>query len=150
MSKKQTGVVLFQGEATVNKGIQVLEAKLAAIQTITGSNFKTGKVVPEGFPNAVQEETKLENLNMLHGYLTSKEKAYNNSQEILGIKSLPAFNEGGHSVEDFVHDIKLRVAIIESEGERIRIEGLLEKAKGLMSQKDKLDNLFTEIAAAVS
>ncbi len=149
--RNQSNAVILASEAPqVTDVMQALKDRLANLQALTESNYKTGNTVPEGFPCAVKDETKVENLLMLDSYLVSKEKAYAVSQAKYKVTTAPAFNEGGHSVIDFEHDIQLRINIINHKEEKDRLETLLTKTQSFLTEKDKFALLLKDVEAALS
>lgn len=152
MSKKKTtnAVAVISDKPAVTDVISVLRAELASLQVLTESNFKTGNTVPDGFPNAVKAETNIANLLMLDSMLTSKEKAYSNSQAKYNVTTAPAFNEGGHSVSDFEHDIQLQLNIITYEARKNKLQSLLTRTENHLSETDKFNMLLEEVKAAVA
>lgn len=135
MSKnKNTAVAVVN--ADIPNFIQVMEAKLKSITVEAESPYKTSGDLP-GLIN-IKNETKIENLIKAGASVFGMKAAYDNYAKTTKLsKNYPAFNINGALAEDIDHDIKKRIAIVNSADEKAKIEADLEKAKSFLDKEEQ-------------
>lgn len=144
MSKKNTGIAKVSAE--VPSMLKLLDDSIAKLQKIEETPFKTGSTKVDGFNNSISTETNMENLIRMHHSITAREEGYTKSgMALFGKKPFPAFNIGGFSKADFIHDIELRIQIIKYQDTYNKLKGFKEKATELMSKEEQKEILFSEI-----
>lgn len=119
-NSKTTAVALTKN-SDVPSVLQAIEAKIQSIEKITTTPWQaTTKCESFGNRN-LRDETKLENLaralSALRGKKREYDAAFTDSRENLGMgkTNYPAFVDDGCTIEQWHHDIVLRMNIIEQE-----------------------------------
>jgi hypothetical protein len=121
-----------------------LEQEIKSFENISDSKYKTSGQV-EGFNN-IKEETNIGNLIKTYSSVDSREKAYNNSAEEMGLSTYPQFQVNGSSAEDIKCDIKLRISIITHKETLDKLNDFKTQAKALMTKEEQKNILFSEMA----
>ena len=140
-ANKETGLTVFNIPSVLEK----LNAKLASLEQITGSNYKSTAGVLEGSGVDIQKETKIENLIRAYGSVLARETAFNNAAQDLNISKYPVFKVNNGSAEDIKHDVKLRIAILEHADTVEKLKGFKQRTQELMTKEDQQAILLKEI-----
>lgn len=84
---------------------------------------------------------------LLHilGFITEKELMYNKAAELCQLKEYPVFTWGGYTAKDWVHDIRVRIAIINQQDNLSQLETYERELSGFLSTEDKLGMLLAKI-----
>ena len=131
----------------VISSIQAVDTALKALKRIEDKVYKTNGLVEGGFNQNLQDETKIETLIKMMGSIAGRAKSYNDAADFLGIKTFPVFKVNGGTVEDFKHDIELRIAIIQNESKLNKLKELKAKYVDLMDKEDKKAQVDAELQA---
>jgi len=148
--KKSKGTTL----AVVNEApgaIDFLQARLKDLKKTVETPYKTGgKVVTATCGTIdIQTEKDVDKLILAHSTMNFRAKALQESYDMLGIKEHKAVKVEGYSIEDWTHDIALKIKIANEEKERKELEALVEEAKQFITREqqekmfmDKLKSKF--------
>ena len=147
MSKKQNNNTALTVSADINTidALTLLDQRISNLKAVTESNYKTSGVI-DGTPFAIKNETKVENLIKAFSVIIGKSEMYGKAAKALGRKTYPAFVVGGGNVEDWKHDIELRLAIIEHADELATLNSYKEKMSKFLSEADQKAQLLKEMA----
>lgn len=116
--------------------LSLLRSELDGLQAISATQYKTnGKV--DGFPNTIETETKIENLIRMWASIKGRANAYTDAQVDLGIKTAPQFKLNGSTIEDFKHDIELKIQILTHSERKAELEALVKEAEGFLTKEDQ-------------
>lgn len=151
--KKETNekeMAIITNNMPVVDVLSALKEELANLQQIASSPFETSGDMNEiGFTTNLKSELKSENLVRAFSVMCAKEKAYNDAQDRLQLKSIPAFTIAGQSVDKWEKDIKLRVQIIQIEERRKELETLVAEGTKFLTEKDQYNMYLTKLAKAM-
>lgn len=121
----------------VPEGIELVNQRIADLKHITESVYKTtGRVT--GFPNKIQDETKIEELVKMFSSVAGRGAAYKAAQEALELKSVPVFRVDGGTVDEFKHDIQLRIAILANKETLDELNQIKKEYTELMDKEDRM------------
>lgn len=137
---------------TVPDALKALKDELKGLKTIAETQYKTGsdgKVT--GFPNAIQNETSVEQLIKMHSSVSGRAKAYDASQARLsevagGPISAPPFKDNGASLESIEEDIALRIKVLNITDRKQQLEALLKEAEGFLTKEDQFQMFQQRLA----
>lgn len=142
-----TGVALAGQFDSIPTLLEAIEAKIKTFKGIETSKFKTTMNLA-GFGD-LGKETKIETLIKAYSSVAGRNKAYNESAEALGLDTFPEFVVDGGSQEDWLNDIKLRIAIITHKDELDKLKSLQSEAKTFLSQEDQKAMFFQKLAGTL-
>lgn len=147
MSKKGQSSELATLASTTPTGdiLAAINGQLEKLNHITESNYKTNGEL-EGFGN-IRNEVKLENLIRAWSSVKNREIAYADAAQDLGKTTFPAFQIGGHGAAAWKEDILLRMAIIEHDATKKKLEEFKKQAESYLSEQDKKAIMLKEMAA---
>lgn len=158
MTKKRDKVELIIGEETkalkvykdtsITPELEKIQAELEKLKAIQTTSYKTNGEL-DGFAKNLQEETDIATLIKANSSVMGREKAFRESAADLGITKYPTFKIGNGTRDAWKHDIKLRIAIINTESRRKKLEELVKEAKSFMTLEDKR-KIFNQQVAAVA
>lgn len=125
-----------------------LEQMKQNLDKIYETPYKTSKQIT-GL-NSIQESTSVEDLLRTLAFIQTKEKAYNNALETITKKlgrpvSASVFKLEGFTLEEFEHDIALRVEVIEHKAKYDKLSEFQNKIKDFLSKEDQKQILYKEI-----
>ena len=140
--KANTAVAIINGSNVIDSLAQIDE-KLKSLKHITDSTYKTSMSLP-GFPN-LKDETSVTALIKALSSVNGREKAYNEAAGLVGLTSYPAFSEGGGTTKDWIQDIQLRIAIINSKETHDKLQEYKTKMSTFLSQQDQKNMLEQEM-----
>ncbi len=144
--KKDKGIILADTK-TANV-LSVLDEKIQSLKAITECNYKTSGVMT-GFGVNVKEETKIENLLRMGSSISLRAKAYDEFANSIGRTTYPVFSDNG-TVDDWNHDIKLRLAVIEYKETLDKLTSYKEKMSKFLSEAEQKEMLMGEMAGFLS
>lgn len=95
-----------------------------------------------GFPNAIQNETSVENLIKMHSSVSGRSKAYDASLARLSEVAkadivAPVFKDNGASLASIESDIALRIQVLNVSDRKAQLESLIKEAEQFLTEKDK-------------
>jgi hypothetical protein len=143
-TKKETGLVL-DNKTTIPNAISAIDAQLAELTKITNCAPKTAWNL-DGFGD-LSKETKLENLIRAYSSIAGKEAAYHAAAKDLQLSIYPEFTINGANKENWLHDIKLRIAVIQHETKLNKLNEYKEKLAKFMTEEDQKAMLFKDMAS---
>ena len=122
----------------------ILEEKLKALKTIEETAWKCPTNL-DGFGN-IQSEMKIENLIRAYSSVKMREEGYTKAAIELGLKTYPAFNINGCNVEQWKHDIDLRIQIINHKETFDKLTTFKDKMSSFLSAEDQKGILMKEMS----
>ena len=128
--------------------LELLSAKLTELKTVTECSYKTGGKL-DGFGD-IRQQTQVENLIRAFSSVQGKEEAYHKSAKALGKITYPAFSVSGGNTEAWLHDIKLRMAVIEHADTKAALEALTEEGKKFLTEKDQYAIYLQKASAKIA
>lgn len=134
--KPNTEVVLVSGGPIDALGI--LKQELSNLKAITETQYKTTGNI-DGFPTNLQSEIKIDVLIKMFSSVMGRSEAYNKAQTELEIKNAPVFKISDSKVEDFKHDIQLRIAVIEHADRKKELEDLIKEGETFLTKADQYE-----------
>lgn len=135
--------LVISDQTSVPDSLAIVQEQLKGLLAISETNYKTGSNWCLPGMKKIQEETTITDLIKLAGFVIEKEKAYYAGAEKLGIASVPVFKLQGATPEEIFHDIKLRIAIVQTEDTK---NALLSVQKELTELMDKDDRKLIALA----
>lgn len=151
MSKTNKNTTENQGLAVLNGKntqmpavLEMLDKALQSVDKITGSDYITGGNI-EGFSKNVKDEQDIANLVKMAASVISRERAYNEAAENLELSTFPQFKIGGSTKDEWIKDIKLRIAIINNSDTINKIKEFKEKTAKFLSEEDQKAILFKDM-----
>lgn len=143
MAKKTTAVTLRGKD--VPDILSLLEKELKSLKAITETPYlTTGNL--EGFGD-IKNETKVENLIRAFSMVRGKEDAYHKAGRELGFDSYPGFSISGGNAEQWKQDIQLRVAIIQHDDRKKKLQEYKDRVSKFLSEEDQKTILLKEMAS---
>lgn len=143
-------LVKLDAEIGIPALVSMVEAKLKDLKEIETTVYKVSGGRIEGFANKISEETEIENLLRMGSVILARSKAYDDFAAHIERESYPNFNGGGGTLEDYVHDIKLRIRWIEQKETLETLKGFKEDAIKLMSEADQKSILISKMSSYFS
>lgn len=136
-------------QKSVRESYDLVCQKLDELQVATDSDFKTScrfRYNPNNDYSTVRidECSDLESLIHVHAFLTQKERAYQESAEKLEIKEFPLFKWCGYKIDDWCHDIKLRLNVLTHYHSRQKLIKWKDRLSELLTEEDKVKNIISE------
>lgn len=148
MEKKETQLEV---RSKLQIGLDLVREKLNNIEKIETTSWKTSRCF--GFSSSskskanidISSVTSVEFLIQILSHICLQEESYNKTAEYLRLKEYPAFRYLGHSAEDWAHDIKLRISIINIDKEKSKLSDAKRKLESLMTNEDKINNVLSDL-----
>ena len=125
-----------------------LDEQLSQLKKIEETPYKAGTNL-EGFGD-VRVEQKIENLGRAFSMVRGKNDAYVNAMEELGETEYPVFTISGGTVEDWKHDIKLRLQITKQEVRSKALKEAKDKISKFMSEEEQKKSILMELGKLLS
>ncbi len=148
MAKKNTTAVAVVTPSTdVITNIDKLNNELSSLQKINETPYKTGgsKTFP-GFGKPIKDMDNIEDLIKLGSSVSQREKAYNEFAETqLGLTKYATAKFEGHSANDWIEDIKLRLQIVQYKKRYDELTTLKKEWEELMDKEDKKVRLIKKM-----
>lgn len=147
-SKKNQKTELISAGAPVTDVLANLEQMKHNLDKIYETPYRTSKQIT-GL-NSIQESTSVEDLLRTLAFIQTKEKAYNAALETVTKKlgrpvSSSIFKLEGFTLEEFEHDICLRIEVIEHKAKYDKLSEFQNKMKEFLSKEDQKQILYGEI-----
>lgn len=142
--------------ATDKKTLELIaqvKAKRAAIAKAEKPSYKTNCSFSyiegnRGTAINIHVETDLKKLILIAAFLTERNGSYQNvALKILGVDKPPDFTWDGFTVDEWVGDIKQRIAKIQISTEKKKLEGLEERLNKIISPEKRAELELEAIAA---
>ena len=154
MAKKpntNTGLAVNTAK-TASEAIAALEQRLSAFEKVSTTPFKTGNPALPAINNSVklQECTDVETLIKAAGNIVNAERAYNEGADAMGLQSCKVFNLSGYSAEDWLHDLRLRHAIVNQHDIETKLREQINKLKQFVSKEEQFKMALSEAANVIS
>ena len=115
--------------------IKEIQRRKAEIATLEKPNWRTNCSFSYGSQliaiNIHVSDTRT--LILIAAFLSDKKKGYDAVAPTLGIESIPEFTWGGFSVDDWLSDIKTRIAKIQIVSKRQKLEQLETRLNAIVS-----------------
>jgi hypothetical protein len=128
--------------------LSLLDAELKSLKQITDKPYKTtGNLDMGGNTMDIKTEQKVVNLIRAFSSVNGREKAYTEAAQALELKEWPAFEVSGGSAEDWRQDIQTRLAVIQYEDRKNKLQGFQDQMKKFLSESDQKAILLKEMAA---
>lgn len=86
----------------------------------------------------IHVESNIRNLVCIAAFLKDKEKSYKEAAEALGVDA-PSFTWGGHTVADWLEDLKLRINKIQIGAKKKKLEDLEKRLNAIISPELKAE-----------
>lgn len=145
---KDTALALSQ-DGNVFNYLEQVKNKLAAVQEITDTPFKTsGRVTFPG--GAVVDlksgnETNVDKLAEAYSSVAARLDALDNAYDELGFTTRKVAKIDGGTKEDWKHDFKLRISIIENQATLNKLTKIKDGLTSLMDNSQKAALLMEEL-----
>lgn len=152
MTKKSTSIdaeVITIGLSgkTVPEQLAIIAAAMSKLQSVKESSYKTNMQSAEF--GDLKACTDIKQLIQSGSIILAKETAYNNFANALGLQTVPAFSVGGGSVNDWIQDIKLRIAVISEKDVREKLQKAHDKLSQFLTDAERRKQAEQEIADLV-
>lgn len=139
-------------ELTVTSAVpsvmNVLDEKLNALKKITDQPYKTTGMLDCGGQRIdIKTETNIENLQKAFSSVLGRKKLYDEAGEVLGIKTFKVFEVSGGTMEDWKSDIQIRLAVLQYENRKKKLQTAKEKMAKFMSEEDQKALVMKEVIA---
>lgn len=141
---KQENALAKLSDLSVPSVLEKLQEELKQIKSVSGSNYQTSGVIPGGID--IKKEKSIENMIRALANINISKAAYDQAAEDLKLDSYPVYQVGGYSVENWKHDIDLRIKIITHEDRKKELEGAISKMEAFLSEEDRKSQVLKEIA----
>ena len=144
MKKANTELVLDNKE--VPAILEILDKELTELKAITDKPWKTSGILDlgTGATIAIKTETKVENLVKALSSIIGRKHFYDQAQKLLELKEVPEFSLNG-TLESWVEDIKLRLAIVQYEERKNKLQEFKDKMSKFLSEDDQKKVLLNEM-----
>lgn len=152
MSKKEKGLsVVGTFDLKNTTGIlDKLDEALAKLKMVEESPYKTsGDPDLSPFGN-IKTELKIENLVKLYSSIKIRATAYGDAMVDLGIETLGAFTQNGGTLDDWKHDIKLRMDIVNYQDRYNKLKEAKEKLRGFLSEEEQKLIILKSVAETLN
>lgn len=140
MEKQEVAVV------KPSDAIATLAKKIESIKLITETQYKTnGKIQTTSGSLDIKTVTNEEELVKAYSSVSARINALDKAYEELGYTSYPAAKIDGGTLEEWKHDIQLRLEIIRQKNTLDNLEGLKKEWEGLMDKEDRKELLLKKM-----
>jgi hypothetical protein len=147
MATKSTSIkatsALEVKDQSIPQIIRMLQEKASKFKTLENTQFKTsGILVVFG---DIKKETSIANLIRAYSFVNGKAKTYNEAAEDLGLVEFPQFEINGGSEEDWKHDIKFRINVVQHSETMNKLKELEATATKYLSEEDQKALFYNEL-----
>ena len=142
---KETGVSV-EGQFSIPDVLSTIREKIKSLNKIETTKFKTKMNLP-GFGD-LQKVDKVEDLIKAFSMVEGKEIAFDRAAKSLGQVG-GKFQEQGNSVEEWKHDINLRISILNYGEELKNLKALEKEASQFLSQEDQKAMFLQKLAGSL-
>ena len=141
--------VAISGNTDTQEVLGLLSDELASLKKITDKPYKTTGNLDIGGGNTIDIKTETKVVNLIRGFssIMGREKAYNEAAQELGVKTYPVFEMSGGGVTDWREDIMTRLAVIQYEDRKNKLQGFKDKMQKFLSETDQKEMLIKEMAS---
>jgi hypothetical protein len=143
MSKKDKQSVELSVSTGTPEILQALEKKISSLKHIEETVYKTSGTL-DNF-GSIKTETKVDNLIKAFSMIRGKHDAYAKSAVELDVKQVPQFSISGGTLEDWKHDIKLRIEVINHKDTLDKLNSYKERMSKFLSEQDQKAMLMKEM-----
>lgn len=141
MSKNKVTTLAVTGDSSANEGVKAAQEMLNQLTLIHESSFKTsGQFTGGGVVIDVKSSIDIPILVQVYGFLAPREQAYNDACDELGV-DVPVFKINGYTTDDWKHDIKLRIAMVQSKATYDELKAIEAEWKTFQTEQDRKANL---------
>jgi hypothetical protein len=146
--EKATGTaVALTGKGTADV-LTILDEKIKSLKHIEETVYKTTGNL-EGFPD-IKLEVKKENLIRAMSSVLGRAEQYEKAAKHLGETTYPVFAVSGGNVDQWTHDIKLRIAIIEHKETLDKLNEFKKTIGGFLSIQEQKEIAMTALGEFLS
>jgi len=141
----------------VNDTLAAIKAKMNKMEEKNQSGNKTSGLFHwngrKGVTSELQNAIKINNCNEIAlllsilGFLITRKTEYDLAAETLEIKTYPAFAWSGFSLEDWQHDIDIRISVIMHSEEVKKLQEAERFLSQYVSTEDKVAEMLSNINA---
>lgn len=146
--KAEVALVVNKGEVSAISVLDVVNQKLDSFEGLRESNYRIPVPIIDNFN--LREETSIEEIIQLHGELKLKDKLFKESQIELGVKRCKPYTQCGGSIEDWTHDMRMRIQTINEKETIDTLKGLKTKWEGRLTEDQQNEILAKETAEILS
>lgn len=143
ISKTNTTILKEKYDKIINRLSQMHEITVSACKT--GGMFTYSPNSPNAAKVDITKATDLAGLLMITGFIIKKREEYDSAIKALELKTAPIFKWLGYAAEDWLHDLKVRVAILTQDEERKLLEGYQAELSKYFSDDDRFDQLMAKL-----
>lgn len=149
-NNRNTGLAVNTAK-TASEAIAVLEQKLSAFERVSTTPFKTGNpALPVANTSVkLQECTDVEMLQRAAGNVVHAKHVYELGANAMGLQTYKAFTLSGYSSEDWLHDLKLRHAIVNQHDIETKIRQQIDKLKQFVSKEEQFTMALAEASNVI-
>lgn len=133
MAKTTTAITVKTPTQNV---IEAIDAKITSIKRISESPFKTAMVLDSPFGD-LKNERKVDTLIRAAGSIIGMGDHYEKAAKALKVETYPTFMLKGCRVEDWLHDINLRIQIVNQEETLKELESLRAEMGQFMTAEER-------------
>lgn len=134
--------------------IQLVKTQKAEIAKAERPNWKTNRSFSyvEGSSQIINlaVESNVKNLILIAAFLQDKELSYKKAATALGVENPGEFTWGGSPVADWIDDLKLRIAKIQIEAKKKKLELLESRLNAVISPELRAEMELEAIASELS
>ena len=138
-----TGVSVEGQFGSIPEVLSAIKSKIATLGKIETTKFKTKGDMP-GFPTNLQKEENVNTLIAAYSSAKGRSEAFAAAATELGVTG-KTLDLGGSTLEEWRHDIDLRIKIVTQSDELKKLRKLEEKASTFLSQEDQKAIFFQEL-----
>lgn len=138
MSKK-TNVLALTTDTTVIQGIEYIKQQLAELKSIETTSWKTpGKIkIGDGSLKDLKEETNQSELVKAFSTIKLRLKSLDEAYDDLGISPAPVSKIDGGTYEEWLHDFKLRLQVLNQKETYEELKAMEKEWSELMDKEDR-------------
>ncbi len=145
-SAEKTVATLALVEGNVFDHLEVVKQKLAEVQKITDSVYKTPARINVGTSTVdIKTEQNVENLVVAYGIVCAKIDAVESAYTNLGITSHKVVRIDGGTKEEWTADVTLRINIINNQEKLTKLNKIKDSLTELMGKEEKAALLMNEL-----
>lgn len=127
----------------IRKTISVIDTKLSTFKELESSQFKTNgnfswsNDLNDSYQVNIHECEELDALLIIYSELNSKKINYEESAKELSIKEFPTMKWQSTLVENWLHDLQIRIKMIQHHAVKEKLEADKEELQSYLSQTDR-------------
>lgn len=129
---------------------KAIEAKIKELETVKNQTYKTSCQFRYNPTNSysqldINTTTNVSELINANAFIQNKKAQYHDSAEQLELNTFPVFKWCGYEPDLWLHDIKLRLAIINLDQDLYKLKELKSKIQPYLPEDNKIKQLLLEI-----